>query len=94
MRLLADESCDFSVVRDLRIADHDVLSITETLAGAQLVYAAASENSGIVLIRYPSTTRARLVHAVLHLLATQGDSLYNSFVVMEPGRVRLGRPAL
>ena len=34
MRLLADESCDFSVVRGLRIADHDVLSITETLAGA------------------------------------------------------------
>ena len=26
MRFLADESCDFSVVRALRSADHDVLA--------------------------------------------------------------------
>ena len=29
MRFLADESCDFSVVRALRSADHDVLAIAE-----------------------------------------------------------------
>ena len=29
MRFLADESCDFAVVRALRSADHDVLAITE-----------------------------------------------------------------
>jgi predicted nuclease of predicted toxin-antitoxin system len=29
MRFLADESCDFSVVRALRSADHDVIAITE-----------------------------------------------------------------
>ena len=27
MRFLADESCDFAVVRALRSADHDVLAI-------------------------------------------------------------------
>jgi predicted nuclease of predicted toxin-antitoxin system len=29
MRFLADESCDFSVVRTLRSADHDVVAIAE-----------------------------------------------------------------
>ena len=29
MRFLADESCDFSVVRALRSADHDVVAIAE-----------------------------------------------------------------
>ena len=29
MRFLADESCDFSVVRALRFAGHDVLAIAE-----------------------------------------------------------------
>ena len=29
MRFLADESCDFSVLRALRSADHDVLAIAE-----------------------------------------------------------------
>ena len=29
MRCLADESCDFSVVRALRSADHDVVAIAE-----------------------------------------------------------------
>jgi len=29
MRFLADESCDFSVVRTLRSVDHDVIAIAE-----------------------------------------------------------------
>jgi hypothetical protein len=29
MRFLADESCDFAVVRALRSADHDVVAIAE-----------------------------------------------------------------
>jgi len=29
MRFLADESCDFSVVRALRSADHDVIVVAE-----------------------------------------------------------------
>jgi len=29
MRFLADESCDFSVVRALRAAGHDVLAVSE-----------------------------------------------------------------
>lgn len=34
MRLLADESCDFSVVRTLRAAGHDVVAVAEVALGA------------------------------------------------------------
>ena len=34
MRFLADESCDFSVVRALRAAGHDVSAISEIALGA------------------------------------------------------------
>jgi predicted nuclease of predicted toxin-antitoxin system len=34
MQLLADESCDFSVVRKLRAAGHDVTSVSEIAPGA------------------------------------------------------------
>jgi predicted nuclease of predicted toxin-antitoxin system len=115
MRLIADESCDFTIVRGLRAAKHDVLSIAETSAGAgdqhvietasrerrllitedkdfgQLVFAAARDNSGVILVRYPVTARSGLMSAVLALLSQQRESLYSSFVVMEPGRVRIGR---
>ena len=35
MRFLADESCDFIVVRALRAAHHDVIAIAETGSGAE-----------------------------------------------------------
>ena len=34
MHLLADECCDMAVVRELRDAGHDVLTIRETMPGA------------------------------------------------------------
>ncbi len=34
MHLLADESCDFSVVRKLRAAGHDVVAVAEVALGA------------------------------------------------------------
>ena len=34
LRFLADESCDFAVVRALRVAGHDVLSVIERERGA------------------------------------------------------------
>lgn len=34
MRFLADESCDFAVVRALRAAGHDVMAVSEVAVGA------------------------------------------------------------
>jgi predicted nuclease of predicted toxin-antitoxin system len=113
VRLVADESCDFSVVVAVRTAGHDVLSIMEAMPGVtdeqviaiatgdqrllltedkdfgQLVFAAAKENSGVILIRYPTSARATLPAAVIKLLADRGDALYSRFAVLEPGRVRV-----
>ena len=115
MQLVADESCDFTVVVGLRNAGHDVISIAETMRGAEdaqvidfassqrrllltedkdfgrLVFAAAKQNSGVVLIRYPAFARSDLAGALARLLADYGKALYGCFAVLEPGRVRLGR---
>lgn len=115
MQLVADESCDFSIVVGLRAAGHDVISIAELMRGAednqviefastqrrllltedkdfgQLVFSAAKQNSGVVLIRYPTFARSDLTDTLTKLLADHGEALYSCFVVLEPGRVRLGR---
>jgi predicted nuclease of predicted toxin-antitoxin system len=46
MRLLADESCDFTVVVGVRVAGHDVVSIAERMHGVEdekVIELAASE---------------------------------------------------
>lgn len=115
MRLLADESCDFTVVRDLRVAGHDVLTVGESCPGAeddhvmnlaaregrilipedkdfgQLVYASGIGMGGVILLRYPATVRANLSRAVVDLVGRRGETLAGRFVVLQPGRVRIGR---
>jgi predicted nuclease of predicted toxin-antitoxin system len=65
------------------------LLLTEDKDFGQLVFAAAKENSGVILIRYPTSARATLCAAVIKLLADRGDMLYSRFAVLEPGRVRV-----
>jgi len=114
MRFLADESCDFAVVRALRTAGHEVSAVAEMAAGAkdveviglaregghvlvtedkdfgQLVYAGGQGGTGVVLIRFPALSRRLIPAAVLDLVARFGERLPTSFVVLEPGRVRIG----
>lgn len=114
MRIIADESCDFAIVRGLRSVGHDVVAVAETMAGSpdervidvavseerllitedkdfgQLVFAAAKKSSGVILVRYPAFARSGLLRDLSKLLSVRGDSLHNSFVVFEPGRIRIG----
>lgn len=114
MRLLADESCDFRVVRTLRAAGHDVVAVIEFASGkddndiieiatreqrifitedrdfGQLVYAAMKPTSGVILVRYPSTRRANLPAILAELVAKHGEQLGGRFIVVEPGRIRVG----
>jgi predicted nuclease of predicted toxin-antitoxin system len=111
---LADENCDFAVVRALREAGHDVVSVAELsprasdqlvldLAGREhrilltedkdfgrLVFADSQASGGVIFIRYTANARAELPHAVLRLVASRGQDLAGRFVVMQPGRVRVG----
>lgn len=66
----------------------DVL-VTEDKDFGQLVYADGKGGAGVVLIRFPAPARRRLPGAVLDLMARFGDRLPTSFVVLEPGRVRI-----
>lgn len=117
MRLLADESLDFAVVRALRESGHDVLLVSEAAPGApdsrvvelaeserrllltedkdfgQLAFAAGRRSAGIVLVRFPATVRHSQPREVLRALERLGDLTRGCFVVVEPGKVRVNRPA-
>jgi len=118
VRFLADESCDFNVVRALREAEFDVLAVVEVIPRAtdarvielavvedrvlltedkdfgQLVYASAATSPGVVLIRFPAGARQSVSAATLELIRRRREQLRGSFVVLQPGRVRIGRPRL
>jgi len=115
MRFLADESCDFAIVRALRAAGHDVLAVqeisprsedpevielairenrvllTEDKDFGQLVFAHGGRNTGIVLIRFPSTARKQIADDVVRLVEIEGEGLKGCFAVLQPGRVRISR---
>lgn len=115
MRFLADESCDFAVVRALRAAGHEVVAVAEASPRAddefvidlairersvlltedkdfgQLVYANKRPTGGVVFLRFPARARAKLPKAVVELVRRRGERLVGSFVVVQPGRVRVGR---
>ena len=55
------------------------LLVTEDKDFGQLVFAAAKQHSGVILIRYPASARSALTAAVLKLLSDNGESLYSRF---------------
>lgn len=115
MRFLADESCDFRVVRTLRAANHNVTAVSEISPRAddvdviefavkegrilltedkdfgQLVYAHGGKTVGVILLRYPALARKRICDDVINLIEKYGENLTGTFVVMQPGRIRIAR---
>ena len=94
MQFLADESCDFAVVRALRAAGHDVTTAADLVGGADdtVVAGLAVSEARVILIRFPAGARRTVGAAVAQAVSSFGVRLVGSFVVAEPGRVRLGRP--
>lgn len=115
LRFLADESCDFAVVRALREDGFDVVAVSEVThrsddrevieqAGHEkrilltedkdfgwLVFVSHTDSAGVVLIRFPGNARQALAKAVRRLVHEQGENLLESFVVIQPGYVRIRR---
>jgi len=112
MRFLADESCDFALVRALRDAGHDVVAVHEKMPGAdavvieeavrdrrvlltedadfgQLVFASAARSPGVVFVRFPATLRRAMVSTLLEFVTLHGQRIAGSFVLIQPGRVRV-----
>ena len=115
LRFLADESCDFAVVRALRADGFDVYAVSEVMQRSDdrdlvelarrenrilltedkdfgwLVFVSAMESAGVVLIRFPGNARQTLADTIRRIVEEQGDQLRDSFVVMQPGIVRITR---
>jgi predicted nuclease of predicted toxin-antitoxin system len=115
MRFLADESCDFAVVRALRAEGHEVTAVAEVATGApdekviaaavregailltedkdfgQLVFAERRTTGGVIFIRFPAVLRAEPPRVVCLLVAQRGEKLVGTFIVIQPGRIRVAR---
>ena len=115
MRFLADESCDFAIVRALRAAGHDVrtvrdarpaMSDDEVIAWASredriviaedkdfgyLVHVSAAASGGVLLVRFPASSRSTMPQRVCEAVRQLGERLRGAFVVVQPGRVRIAR---
>lgn len=98
MRFLADESCDFTLVRALREAGFDVHAVAEDSPQAedkdfgQLFFAhQRTKPRGVVLLRYPASARDGLSQDIVRLAERHGKKLRVCFVVVQPGRVRITR---
>ena len=65
--------------------------MTEDKDFGQLVYASARTDGGVILIRFPGHARTALPQAVLDLVNEKGEQLLGCFVVVQPGRIRIGR---
>ncbi len=77
-----------SMVIDLALREGRIL-ITEDKDFGQLVYASGFPTSGVVLLRYPFMVRETIVQALLELVGQKGEELFNRFIVVQPGRIRI-----
>ena len=93
MRFLADESCDFAVVRALRAAGHDVLAVAELSPRSddRAVIDLAAQENRVLLTEDKDFGQQTLPTAVLKLIQERGERLTGGFVVFAPGRVRIAR---
>jgi predicted nuclease of predicted toxin-antitoxin system len=67
--------------------------ITEDRDFGELVYVRGRSSTGVILVRFPSSARRSKPATVVEAVAKLGARLYDSFTVIEPGRVRVsGRP--
>ena len=81
----ADES-----VLALAKTEHRIL-LTEDKDFGLLAYAEGRETAGVVLIRFPASTRTSLGQAVIDLVNQVGGRMGGTFIVLEPGRARISR---
>ena len=64
--------------------------LTEDRDFGRLVYASAAPSTGVIPLRYPTAARATLPSTVAEFVASHSDQISRRFVVIEPGRARIG----
>ncbi len=79
------------VVIEIALNERRVL-LTEGKDFGQLVYSRAQRCAGVVLVRrFASPSPQAKASAVVEVVAQLGEELAEKFVVVEPGRIRVGR---
>ncbi len=115
LRFLADESCDFAVVRALRAEGYDVFAVSEVMRRSDdrelieqayrekrilltedkdfgwLVFVSHADSAGVILIHFPGNLRQTLAQTVVQCVQEQGEQLFDAFVVVQPGHIRIRR---
>jgi len=66
--------------------------LTEDRDFGQLVYAYGRSIQGVVFLRYPFSARRKVTQDVVRIVRQFGRKLEGCFVVVQPGRVRVGKP--
>lgn len=113
LHFLADESCDYGVVRALRAQGFDVFAVSDLttrsidrelieLASRErrilltedkdfgwLVFVSHASSARVILIRFPGDARDTLARTIVRLVQEHGPSLFDAFVVVQPGYVRI-----
>ena len=83
-----------------RAADSDIIKLatkqkrillTEDKDFGQLVYAAGKKSIGVVFLRFPVSARDIIAKDMVNLVAEQKEKLFGSFVVVQPGKIRISR---
>lgn len=77
------------VVIDLSVHESRI-PLTEDKDFGQLVYASGRPATGVLFIRFPGKARETLCRVVLDLVRKKGDQMIGRFVVVQPGRIRIG----
>ncbi len=83
-----------------RAADSDVIRLarkqkrillTEDKDFGQLVYASGQKALGVVFLRFPVSARNIIANDMVILAEVQKEKLFGSFVVVQPGKIRISR---
>lgn len=83
-----------------RAADSDVIRLatkqkrillTEDKDFGQLVYASGQKALGVVFLRFPLSARDIIAKDMVMLVEEQKEKLFGSFVVVQPGKIRISR---
>ncbi len=102
VRTLRSANYDLTAISEIspRADDVDVMDIAlgedrillrEDKDFGQLVFAYGRKTIGVIFLRYPALARKRISEDVIKLVKTYGENLVGSFVVLQPGRIRISK---
>lgn len=72
-----------------RAYEEDCILLTEDKDFGWHVFVARVRSPGVILIRFPASMRDTMASATLMAVESHGDRVANSFMVIQPGHIRL-----